>query len=219
MPVAPEDRPLAAVREATIDRLIVNYGHGELSLEAFERRLDQALEATSAAQLLALTADLDLDTDNAYADTKRAELTSRPAPRNVRDVEHMINIFGGSNRSGAWLVPREIRMLNLFGGGELDFSQARFGAGTTRVKMLCLFGGASFYVSENINTVSKAVCIFGGIDNRAASHNAPSAPTLLIEGLCIFGGASITLRKTLRERWMALAEHVKTAFGPLHHRY
>ena len=45
MPVPPQDRPLTAVREETIDRLIVNYGHGKLSLEAFERRLDEALDA------------------------------------------------------------------------------------------------------------------------------------------------------------------------------
>ena len=55
MPVAPQDRPLASLREETIDRLIVNYGHGKLSLEAFERRLDQALDAQTHDRLLALT--------------------------------------------------------------------------------------------------------------------------------------------------------------------
>ena len=32
-----EDRPLEKVREETIDQLVMNYGHGELSSEAFER--------------------------------------------------------------------------------------------------------------------------------------------------------------------------------------
>src|SRR5262245_45946597 len=70
MPVAPQDRPLASVREETIDQLIVNYGHGKLSLEAFERRLDQALDAKSADALLALTTDLPLKADKAYAKAK-----------------------------------------------------------------------------------------------------------------------------------------------------
>lgn len=213
MPVAPQDRPIPAVREETIDRLIVNYGHGQLSLEAFERRLDQALEAKSANDLLALTADLPLEADKAYAQAKREELQPHAASGDVDDVEHMIHIFGGTNRRGAWAVPREIRMLNFFGGGELDFSHAQLASGTTRIRMVCLFGGATLYVSEEMNVVSKALCIFGGVDNGAPSRNLPGAPTIVIEGLCVFGGASVKIRRTLRERWLEFAEQVKSAFG------
>ena len=46
MSVKFEDRPLEKVREETIDQLVMNYGHGELSSEAFERRLDAAMDAT-----------------------------------------------------------------------------------------------------------------------------------------------------------------------------
>ena len=31
MPIRPEDRPIDALREQTVDRLIMNYGHGHLS--------------------------------------------------------------------------------------------------------------------------------------------------------------------------------------------
>lgn len=143
MPVAPQDRPLNSVREETIDRLIVNYGHGKLSLEAFERRLDQALDAKSPDALVALTSDLDLQVDKQYAQQKRAEfgIRTEPVPY-ARDRSVMIHVFGGGNRSGAWTVPREIFMLNLFGGGEVDFSNARFTSPVVRVRMLTLFGGA-----------------------------------------------------------------------------
>lgn len=55
MPAAAEDRPIDALREETVARLIMNYGHGKLSREAFERRLDSALAAKSHDQLIALT--------------------------------------------------------------------------------------------------------------------------------------------------------------------
>ena len=55
MPVVPQDRPINALREETIDQLIVNYGHGKLSLAAFERRLDEALDTQSHDRLLELT--------------------------------------------------------------------------------------------------------------------------------------------------------------------
>ncbi len=38
MAVNIEDRPINKVREEVIDQLIMNYSHGELSHEAFERR-------------------------------------------------------------------------------------------------------------------------------------------------------------------------------------
>jgi len=47
MPVTPHDRPIDALREQTVDQLIMNYGHGKLSREAFERRLDEALDSKS----------------------------------------------------------------------------------------------------------------------------------------------------------------------------
>ena len=220
MPVAPEDRPLNSVREETIDRLIVNYGHGKLSLEAFERRLDQALDAKSADALVALTSDLDLRVDKQYAQQKRAEfgLRTEPVPYQ-RDVSYMIHIFGGGNRSGAWTVPKEIFMLNLFGGGEIDFSNAHFTSPVTRIKMLTLFGGAQFYVNENINTQTHTLCLFGGIHNGGPSNGDPANPTVIVEGLVLFGGADIRIKRTLKERWLAFAEQFRGAFGPLHDTY
>ena len=66
MPVVAQDRPINALREEAIDQLIMNYGHGKLSLEAFERRLDRALDAKSHDEILELTADLDLIADKTY---------------------------------------------------------------------------------------------------------------------------------------------------------
>lgn len=221
MPVAPQDRPINSLREETIDRLIMNYGHGKLSLEAFERRLDQALDTESHETLLELTKDLDLVADRKYTERKKAELGIQVAGLDAADadnaghVDHMVNIFGGSNRGGAWQVASEIRMLNIFGGADLDFRDARFSSKTTRITMLCMFGGANFYVREGINTVSKALCIFGGINNRAPSSNDPDAPTLLIQGLVLFGGAEIKIKKTAKERLLEFADTIKGMFDPV----
>src|SRR5215471_9816656 len=190
MPVPAQDRPLNSVREETIDRLIVNYGHGKLSLEAFERRLDEALDAKSADELGALTNDLELQVDRQYSQQKRAEFGIRTEPvPHARDTSWMIHIFGGGNRRGAWTVPSEIFMLNIFGGGDLDFSEARFTSPVTHIKMLTLFGGAQFYVNENINTQAHAICLFGGLDNRGPPHPDPPAWTATVEGRVLFGGA------------------------------
>ena len=221
MTIPPRDRPLTSVREEAIDRLIVNYGHGKISLEAFERRLDAALDAQSHEQLTELTHDLDLAVDRDYVERKRQELgisgaAAGPAaqPR-IGQVDHMINVFGGSNRGGAWDVPERINIVNVFGGAELDFSNARFTSETTTITLFCLFGGADLYVREGMNTVSKAVCIFGGVDNRGPSSTQPGAPTVELKGLVIFGGANIKVRKSAKERLLEFADGIRAMFAPV----
>jgi hypothetical protein len=211
MTVENQDRPIDVVREEVIDQLIVNYGHEKLSLEAFERRLDQALASDDASTLGELVADLELQADESYSDLKREEL-ERDLDYDygaTRDVEYVISIFGGSNRRGPWNVPKEIRMLNLFGGGEIDFTEARFTHPSVRIRMLTLFGGASIYVREDINTVSNVRSIFGGSSNRAPSSRRSHAPVVIIEGLVMFGGATIKIRRTIREIFVDFADRVR----------
>jgi hypothetical protein len=211
MPVENQDRPIDVVREEVIDQLIVNYGHEELSLEAFEARLDQALASDDASELGELVADLELKADKSYADMKREKLDlDLDYDYGVtRDVEYAINIFGGSNRSGPWNVPKEIRMLNLFGGGEIDFTEARFTHPSVRIKLLTLFGGANIYVREDINTVSKIISIFGGTDNSAPSSRSSHAPVVIVEGLVMFGGLDIKIKRTIKEIFVDFADRIR----------
>ena len=206
-----QHRPVDTVREEVIDQLIVNYGHGELSVGAFEDRLDKALASDDAGELGELVADLEMKTDKGYEEQKRAELDLKstydygPAS----EIEYAINVFGGSDRSGAWNVPKEIRMLNLFGGGDIDFSEARFTHPTVRIKMLTLFGGASIYVREDINTVSKIVSIFGGTDNSAPSSRSSDAPVVIVEGLVMFGGVGIEVKRSVKEVFIDFANRIR----------
>jgi hypothetical protein len=216
MPVTPHDRPLDALREDTVDQLIMNYGHGKLSREAFERRLDQALDSNSHERLLELTKDLDLKADRQYTAQKKAELGINVDPGAAHrggEVENMVNIFAGNNRKGAWDVPRAIRIINIFGGAELDFSDARFTSDTTYITVFCLFGGVNIRVREGMRSISKTLCIFGGVDNRSPSTTDPDAPLLIVEGLCLFGGVDIRAKKTPKQRLTEFANQLREMFG------
>jgi hypothetical protein len=217
MPVTPQDRPLDALREETVDQLIMNYGHGKLSREAFERRLDQALEAASHDRLLELTEDLDLRTDRQYTSRKKAELgihVDPSAASRTDDNDLIVNIFSGNHWRGSWDVPRAIRIVNVFGGAELDFADARFTAETTYVTVFCLFGGVNLRVRDGMRTISKALCIFGGVDNRAPTTTDPNAPLLVVEGLCLFSGIDIRVKKTPKQRLTEFADTLRTMFDP-----
>jgi hypothetical protein len=215
MPVTPQDRPLDSLREETVDQLIMNYGHGHLSREAFERRLDEALDTKSHERLMELTRDLDLKADRTYTQQKKAELGIRvdtSAAARLDETEHMINILGGNTRKGVWDVPHAIRVVNVLGGAELDFTDARFTAETTYITIFCLFGGVNIRVRDGMRTVSKAVCIFGGVDNRGGTTTDPNAPLLVIEGLALFGGVDIRVKKTPKQRFTEFAEQLRAMF-------
>jgi len=212
MPVVIEDRPIETVREEVIDQLIMNYSHGRLSYDAFERRLDVAMASKDNKEIAALSADLDLNVDKEYQETKQRDFYANVSPNDNENIEHLVNIFGGSDRSGMWTVPKELRSISIFGGSNIDFSEATFSQKNTTIKVFCLFGGDNIYVPENVNVVSKAFCIFGGVSNKAPSIADRNAPTIIIEGFCIFGGLDIKLKRTIKEKFVAFADSLKNMF-------
>ena len=218
MPVAAVDRPIDAVREQTIDQLILNYGHDKLSLAAFERRLEAALDATEQAQLVELTADLDLQSDPTYAAKKRKHLFGVDSSEESKDTEYLINALSGTERSGPWTVPSELRVFNLMGGTDIDFCDATFSNRVTRVKMLCIMGGMDIKVPEGVNVSVQAFCLLGGVGNKARGRHDPDAPTLIIEGLVLLGGVDIKVKvkkKSTKERLLRFADDIRAMFDEL----
>lgn len=213
MPVVIEDRPIETVREEVIDQLIMNYSHGKLSYEAFERRLDTAMASHDNKEISDLAADLDLGVDKKYQENKQRDFYANVAPNENEDTEYLVNIFGGSDRSGHWSVPKELRSITIFGGSTIDFSEAVFSHKYTTIKVFCLFGGDDIYVPENVNVVSKVFCIFGGVDNKAPSIVDRNAPSITVEGFCMFGGLDIKLKRTIKEKFVAFADSLKNMFN------
>jgi hypothetical protein len=100
-------------------------------------------------------------------------------------------------------------MLNLFGGGEIDFTEATFTHPCVRIRILTLFGGANIYVREDLNTVSKIVSIFGGTDNSAPSNRSSHVPIVIVEGLVLFGGTDIKIKRSIKEIFLDFADRIR----------
>jgi len=213
MPVAIKDRPMESVRDEVIDQLIVNYSHGKLSYEAFEARLDKAMESKNNEEIAALAEDLDIVVDQQYLNNKARDFGPYVKPNASLEADRMVNIFGGSNRSGHWKVPREMSTLTVCGGADIDFSDAEFTSEEVTIKVFCLFGGDNIYVPEGVNVVTKAFCIFGGIDNKTVSVRSINGPTIIIEGIVLFGGIDIKIKRTIKEKFVAFADSMKRMFN------
>lgn len=214
MPPDAQDRPIDALREETIDRLIVNYGHGRLSQAALERRLDAALDTQDPAALAELTRDLDPSIDPAYLQKKREQQPPGAAPPARGEVKYLVSVFGGAKRSGQWVVPEELRVVNLFSGTRIDLSSAQFTDRRVRIRLLCLFGGVDIFVPDEASVTVEAFCIFGGIGDRSRGSRDPQAVQVVVDGLVMFGGAEIKVRKGVRQRLLELAEGTRRMFAP-----
>lgn len=213
MPVRLEDRPIEKVREEVIDQLVLNYSHGIISLEAFERRLDVASESCVHQSIVEQIEDLDTLTEEGYKEQKAQAFQIQYGSHN-NDEESIVNIFGGSDRSGRWNVPKNLNIISIFGGSNIDFTNAVFQYPETEIKSLCIFGGDNIYVPEGVNVVSKIFCIFGGVNNKANSAaRVNKGPTLRLSGFALFGGTNIKIKTNIKEKFISFANQLKGMFN------
>ncbi|NRA72182.1 MAG: DUF1707 and DUF2154 domain-containing protein [Gammaproteobacteria bacterium] len=213
MTVIIQDRPIETLREEIIDQLIMNYSHGEISLAAFERRLDVATNTDNHQTLVDLTQDLELTVDSAYTAKKEQGLSASIHEQAPQDHDYIVSIFGGNDRSGIWNVAKNLTSITIFGGNDIDFTDARFSRDTT-IKIYSLFGGQNIYVPPNIKVIAKTVCIFGGVNNKSSACTSnSSAPTITIEGYVIFSGLDIKIKVSIKEQLMNFADEMKKFFS------
>ncbi len=212
MDVILEDRPIEQIREEVIDQLIVNYSHGVISAEAFERRLDDAMNSSSHREILDLVADLSLKTDTDYSNKKEHQFTPRYSNKTVDDELSLNCILGNNERSGQWQVPKVINVRNILGESTLDFSDAIFQHQHVTIRLNCVLGGAIIYVPEGINVVCKTYGIVSSIENRAPSLANRQAPVITIEGKVVLGSLNVSIKRTIKEKFIEFANNLKSAF-------
>ena len=108
------------------------------------------------------------------------------------DFVDSTSFFGGSKKI---VISKNFKggdLVNIFGGTELDLSQADF-TGTSVIELTTIFGGTKLLVPSNWSVKSEAVTIFGGIDDKRRMQTVTEATekTLYIRGTVIFGGIEI----------------------------
>lgn len=181
---------LEQARERVIQELIEHYAQDALDDRGFEGRLDRAHVARSLQELDALVADL-------------PALRTAPAPAplpaaagEVRDTQTVVAIMGGAVRKGSWVPPRQLQVIAVMGGAELDFREARFGAGVVEVTVFALMGGVEITVPPGVRVEVEGVAIMGGFDEQGAAPPPadPNAPVLRVGGFALMGGVEIRTR-------------------------
>jgi hypothetical protein len=183
---------LSGHRERTVELLVGHFAADRLTVDEFEQRVDLAHRATTVAELDRLTSDLlvrePLQPAGAAA---AAPSAAQPDARQL-----LFALLGGTERTGRWRPARQITVLTVMGGAELDFRDAQLGAGETEVFFFCMMGGAHVIVPPTLAVDASGIAIMGGFEHRDAATLPvdPRAPLLKLRGFCLMGGVDIETR-------------------------
>ena len=182
-----------ADRRQVVTLLRAAFAEGHLSAQECDTRVAVAQSAATFDDLVPLTRDL-LDARAAGASSSAHPLLLRPAvdTANANDhVEQFVAIFSSVNRAGHWRVRRTSNALALFGGVELDLSEAVFEGQTVTLNMFVLFGGVVIVVPVGCEVRDSVIAVFGGTDRKKLAPPVAGMPSVEVRGLVGFGGVEI----------------------------
>lgn len=178
----PSTRVSDADRDGAIGRLREAVAQGRLTLEEFTERMDDALRAITVDDLTVLTNDLG------------ALPVSNRRPR-----KWVVGIFGGGSLRGRWPMGRSIRVIDIFGGSDVDLRDAIVTDPEISILAIAIFGGCDILVPDGADVTVTGGAIFGGNDFEVHGAPVPGSPRITIRAFSLFGGVDVKDRRR-RER-------------------
>jgi len=108
------------------------------------------------------------------------------------DYLDSVSVFGGVNKTILSKNFRGGEIVNIFGGAELDFTQADIN-GRVYIDITQVFGGTKIIVPSNWQVVSDLSAVFAGVDDKRirSTASANNDKILVLKGISIFAGVDI----------------------------
>ena len=179
-------------------------------MSEFERRVERAEAAETAAELQSVVADLrPIDTNGALIKVeKKGEDVKEDAAKEIavpgdgqlvpiETPQRILAIFSGVKRVGHWLPRRQIKVITFFGGVDLDFRETELPPGVTTVDIRAVFGGVDVKVPPDLPVLVEGFGIFGGFDSKnvTLATGQETGPVLRFTGFAVFAGVSVKAKK------------------------
>lgn len=186
-----------ADRDHVVELLGQALADGRLDAAEHSERLDQVYRAKTMGELKPITYDLPAVAGRPHPVPTAASSRMIDTRDASTDTDQMIGIFGGGTRKGRWRVRRKTRMICVFGGFDIDMTEATFEAREVEIQVFALFGGCDVKVPEGVELRDNTGGVFGGFEVRTDDDPVPGGPIVTVRGVGIFGGGSF---KTVRRR-------------------
>ncbi len=200
-PPPPARRASDAERERAAELLRDAMASGRLGVEELDERIPQVFAATTRPELERLVDDVLVPATDAHplaaGSTALAPSSGRlPVHPGSDGTGRIVSIFSGTERKGRWTVAARCKVLNVFGGTELDLSDAELAADTVELKVVSWFSGATVIVPPGLNVEVSDVAILGGNAVDVGEERPdPGGPTIRIRLVSILSGAKVKRRQ------------------------
>ncbi len=188
-----EKKPLKKIRDQVILTLQHGYAHDLIDEDEYEKRINEATNSDNKNALISLVLDLPFVEEDKEPKISSSSYSGDLIINNgpVKNHTTLLTLLSGIEKKGMWKPPKNINVLTLLGGTNIDFSKAAFNPGTTRIKITCIMGGVEITVPRGINVEVGGIPIMGGIDNKTDDTYSPDVPILKIKAVVIMGGVEI----------------------------
>jgi len=189
----PERRPALrasdADRERVVDVLRQAAGDGRLDVEELDERVSAAYTIRTLTELEQLTLDLIPAGAAQPAPTTDSGVTIRPGEGGT---ERIVSIMGGHDRRGRWRVARELFVLSIMGGADLDFQHAELADRATTIRVYTIMGGAELRFPEGVDVQVSKFAFMGGHDVKLDEAGPPpGAPVFHLHLFSLMGGIEV----------------------------
>ncbi|MFI0444352.1 DUF1707 domain-containing protein [Actinomadura sp. 6N118] len=178
---SPELRVSYADRDRVAEQLRIAAGDGRLTLDELDERLEKALAARTAGELVTLVNDL--------------PLTGPPAPKDLVQIDVQA---ASSKREGQWIVPRVLEVTVDSGSVVLDLTTAVITNPTLRIMAAVTGGSLTLVTRPGIEVDADQVKVrSGSVQVRTPPGEAPTT-SLRVEVAGSVDGGSIVARPPRR---------------------
>lgn len=172
-------------QDDVIERLKHAFAFDFLDVDEFEKRLVKATGTKNQAELNVLVADL-------------PEMVEKETPvpqagkSQVKESGTLFAMMSGISKRGNWKPPRNLKVVTIMGGVDLNFTKVNLPPGTTEVSIFSLMGGVDIIIPPGVNVDVSGFAIMGGFDDHSFhDQEYPGAPTLKIRGFAFMAGVDI----------------------------
>lgn len=180
-------RPIDEVRERVVEALSEHFARDHLTIDDLETRMGRVYSSATSQEVESLL-------DGLPALTVGAPLPAVADPNEPppRLRERLVAIFSGIVRRGLWRIPRNLRVVAVMGGVQLDLREAELPPGVTEIRAFVFMGGLDVRVPPGVRLETDGVAILGGFEDRMDETRSVGrdAPIVRITGVAILGGVS-----------------------------